>query len=234
MLIENPSNFRFLDPCGFLAIDGVNGAGKSTLIRAIIRRAKDFEAPLETTREPGGTELGLDLRRMVLESKDLAPLTELFLFAADRAHHVASHIRPALAGGRLVVTDRYYYSTTAFQGYGRRLPLDQVESINRLAINGCLPDVLILLDLDPKEGLKRTRMRIGSAGKDVFEEEELAFHVRLREGFLELARRCEEPCLVVDASKSESEVWTQVVPLVDNWIRAWKEHRLDERKSNRT
>ncbi len=225
MIIEGSSSFSFHEPAGFIAVDGVNGAGKSTLIARIVEELTARGLPLETTREPGGTELGVKLRRLLLESTGTAPLAELFLFAADRAQHVAARIRPALEAGRLVITDRFYYSTEAFQGYGRGLPLGAVQEINRLAVDGCLPDLLILLDLDPEKGLQRAGKRPASGEQDSFEKEELAFHVRLRNGFLELARHCAEPCLIVDASRDEAAVWSRVRPLIQKWSDAWVQHR---------
>jgi len=222
MLIEDVSHFPLPPPKGFLAVDGVNGAGKSTLIERLAAHLEERALPFVMTREPGGTPLGSVLRPVLLESR-LSPLAELFLFAADRAEHVAARIRPALAARRLVVTDRYYYSTAAFQGYGRRLPLDRVERINSLAVDGCYPDALILLDLDAAEGLRRTRGRELSGERDCIENEELAFHHRLREGFLDLARRCAEPCLVIDAGQSREAIWQSALPLINGWIDAWKE-----------
>lgn len=212
--------YKFPHGAGFLVVDGVNGAGKSTFIRRLVQHLEERGVTPTVTREPGGTPLGSVLRPLLLESRGVAPLAELFMFAADRAQHVATLIRPALAAGRAVISDRYYYSTTAFQGYGRGLPLERVEAINALAIDGCLPDLLLLLDLDPAEGLRRTRSRQSNGEEDRIEHEELAFHHRLRDGFLDLARRCREPCLVIDAAVSQELMWRQAEAVVENWLAA--------------
>ena len=219
MLINN--DFSFSSTNGFIAIDGVNGAGKGTLIQHLLKHLQSLGIPVLTTREPGGSELGQKMRPLILGEKCQGLMTELFLFAADRNEHVCSVIRPALTKHQLVISDRYYYSTTAFQGYGRGLPLDRVNHINSLAVDGCLPDLFILLDLPPEIGLERTRLR-NSQEYDKMEGEELAFHRRLREGFLEQAKICREPCLVVNASQSAETVWQTILPVINNFLRVWE------------
>jgi dTMP kinase len=209
---------------GFLVVEGVNGAGKSTLVSQIANfLGEEGEGKaVVTTFEPGATPLGAHLRRLLLDGEEdgVAPLAELFLFAADRANHVQQKILPALESSKLVISDRYYYSTAAFQGYGRGLDLAVVNTINQLAIGGLLPDLVLLLDLDPELGLIRNQARGANQGRDSFEEEEIAFHKRLREGFLEIARVCKEPVVVLDAACSSGEIWERVKPLCRRWVQA--------------
>lgn len=210
-------------PC-FIVIDGVNGAGKSTLQARMIEFLNSRKVSAIATREPGATDLGKKLRALVLEQQEprMSDLAELFIFAADRSEHVAKLITPSLAQGTTVISDRYYYSTVAFQGYGRGIDRTLVESINSIAIGGMLPQLWIHLDLDPAEGLRRNRIspdKSGAANKDAFELEALAFHTRLRNGFIELARKVGEPVIELDASKPAEEVWGVVKALLERSLR---------------
>ena len=208
----------FTKPQGFIVLEGVNGAGKTTLQNSIAGYFEKAGRACLKTFEPGATELGKALRKLLLERphESKTPLTEVFLFAADRAEHVAGRIQPALCAGEIVISDRYFYSTLAFQGYGRGLDVDMLERINRIAIDGTTPDLVILMDLDPEEGLRRTRSRQdATAGIDKFEDEELAFHRRLRDGFLQSAKNLPETFLVVDASRSQAEIFEAVKPALD-------------------
>lgn len=219
-MIINPSTYSFKQSRGFIALEGVNGAGKSTLQELIANFLKAGNRNPICTREPGATELGKHLRKILLENSQgqIGPLTEVFLFAADRAHHVSHLIKPTLASGSIVITDRYFYSTIAFQGYGRGLPVPVLESINHTAIDGIFPDLTFLLDLDPAEGLKRTRGR--NQGSDSFEKEDLAFHTRLRAGFVEIAKSAKEPFVVLDAAKPAADVFAQASPALEAWFKS--------------
>ena len=211
-MIANPASLHFELPKGFIVLEGVNGAGKSSLLT----RLKAFTASLGfevlTSFEPGATPLGKDLRRALLEGTagKVAPLTELLLFAADRHEHVEKVIRPALAAGKIVLCDRFLYSTIAFQGYGRGLDRNVIDQLNGLAAGQTLPDLVLLLDLDAKEGLRRTKSRSSStspSAPDSFEAEQLSFHEALRKGFLEIARERPEPFVILEAAKSADEVF---------------------------
>jgi dTMP kinase len=219
-VIIDPSTFRFDRPRGFLALEGVNGAGKSTLQTLIANFLKALNRTVVTTREPGATELGKHLRKILLEDShgQLGPLTEVFLFAADRAQHVSQIIKPSLESGSVVITDRYFYSTMAFQGYGRGLSVPLLEQINHTAIDGLFPDLTFLLDLEPAEGLKRTKGR--NQGDDSFEKENLAFHQRLRSGFMEIAKTCKQPFVVLNAAKSADDVFAQAKPALELWLKS--------------
>ncbi len=191
-------------PKGFIVIEGANGGGKSTLQRALAAYLEAKGKKVLLTREPGATKLGVELRSILLEGKvgKLTPRAELLLFAADRAEHVETVIRPAVNAGSLVISDRYFYSTSAFQGNGRGLDKATIEILNELAVASMLPDLVILLDLDAAIGLARIRER----GGDSFEKEDLAFHRRIRDGFLALADTRPEPFLVIDATQSAAQV----------------------------
>jgi len=213
------ADYRFTRCKGFLVLDGVNGAGKSTLLKKISNFLTEKQSDVVETLQPGGTPIGKQIRSMVLGDERRTLLTELFLFAADRAEHVTQVIDPALQQGSIVLCDRYYYSTIAFQGYGRGLPLEQVAAVNRLAVQDMLPDLVVLLDLDPAEGLRRTKSR-PDMGADSFEQEELSFHKRIRDGFLRVAEQCSEPVAIIDASTTEDQVWDYVLPIIESWYAA--------------
>lgn len=211
-----------LEPQGFLVLEGVNGAGKTTVLAKLRQYLTQSGKEIKTTREPGATALGKELRRLLLENCQQRPssLSEMFLFAADRSEHVCKLIRPALAAGEIVISDRYYYSTIAFQGYGRKLDLEMVYTINQIAIDGMLPDLVILMDLDPLEGLKRANSRADNEKvKDSFEAEDLEFHQEIRRGFLEIAKQVKEPFYLLDASKSQEQIWAEVKEIIDRLYR---------------
>ncbi len=203
----------------FIAVEGVNGAGKSTLISAIEKHLQAKGRTSLCTKEPGATALGKSLRSMLLETRPahLVSRAELLLFAADRAQHVEEVIRPALAAGQVVISDRYYFSTTAFQGYGRGLDHTLVQTINEIAIADVRPHLAILLDLPAEEGLARIRAnQTRAAEKDAFEKEPLEFQARIREGFLAIAKEAPEPFAVIDARTSAAEIVAACLPYIDS------------------
>jgi len=152
------------------------------------------------THEPGATDLGRQIRRLLLESHEpIAPRSEALLFAADRAHHVATVIRPALARGEIVLTDRFVDSSLAYQGAGRTLAMQEVQQLSRWATENLVPDLTVLLDIDPEAGLARVAARTGQDGPDRLERETLAFHQRVRAAFSMLAEAEPERYLVLDA-----------------------------------
>lgn len=200
----------------FVSFEGGDGSGKSTQSRLLGEWLTGLGLTVVLTREPGGTELGRVLRREVLHGGHVDPRTEALIYAADRAHHVASLVRPALAAGSVVVTDRYLDSSVAYQGSGRDLGADEVEQLSLWATGGLLPAVTVLLDLDPAAGMARLRGRpdqpdrLESAGDD--------FHRRTREAFL--ARAAADPgrWLVLDAARGvedlAADVRARVAPLL--------------------
>ena len=198
----------------FLTVEGVEGAGKSTFIGLLEAELAKRGIPFLRTREPGGCALGRQIRPLLLDAaQKVDARAELFLFLADRAQHVADTIRPALARGEWVICDRYADSTIAYQGYGRGMDVELLQSLNDCATGGLWPDITFLLDLPAEVGLSRARARNGREGltqsEGRFEAEALAFHQRIREGFLARATRWPERFRVLDASQSPEDVAAQ-------------------------
>lgn len=204
----------------FITFEGIEGCGKSTQIRLLQQRLRDCGLQVTLTREPGGSDLGVCLRSMLLQrhSVNLTPLSELFLYLADRAQHVAEVIKPALARGEVVLCDRFVDSTVAYQGYGRGLDTQLLDSLNQMAAAGCIPDLTLILDLPVETGLQRARARNDrdnqSRSEGRFEAESLAFHRRIREGYLLLASLHPKRCVVVQADRDLENVCEQIWSLV--------------------
>ena len=200
----------------FIVFEGGEGCGKSTQTRALYRRlSKDgFGAIL--TREPGGTRLGERVRRHLKRTGDarISPLAELFLIATARAQLVSEVIRPRLAEGQTVICDRFTPSTLAYQGYGRGLNTDAIRHVNDIATDGMSPDLIVLLDVPVEEGLDRKKGK----EKDRFESESLAFHARVRRGYLDMAKADPGRWLVVDGRLPkkviEGTIWERVSVLL--------------------
>ncbi len=193
-------------PGYFVSFEGGDGAGKSTHVRLLGEWLGEVTGrEIVVTREPGGTELGAQLRQAVLHGEDLDPRTEALLYAADRAHHVATVVRPALARGAVVVTDRYLDSSVAYQAGGRELSESEVENLSLWATEGLLPDVTVLLDLDPVEAAGRL-----TGSPDRLERAGSAFHHRTRDAFLRRASADPARWLVVDAAASPEDVQGQI------------------------
>lgn len=191
----------------FISFEGVEGAGKSTQISCLAKVLETQGHSVVTTREPGAGDIGKAIRQIILADYALVPEAELLLYAADRAQHVRSVIRPALAEGKVVVCDRYADSTVAYQGYGRGLSLELIDTLNLIATDGLKPDVTVLLDLDPEAGLKRSSAR---AQLDRMERESLAFHQRVRQGFLNLAEREPERYRVIQATGEVEDIFEAI------------------------
>ncbi len=181
-----------------ITVEGVEGGGKTTQAARLAARLREDGRDVLLTHEPGGTDLGRALRRMLLEeaTPGPAPETELLLYLADRAEHVRRLIRPALERGTIVVADRFSDSTIAYQSYGRGLALDTVRAIDAFARGGLSPSLTFVLDLPPEQGLARAR-QVGPA--DRMEREALEFHQRVRDGFHAIARDEPRRVLVLDA-----------------------------------
>jgi dTMP kinase len=190
----------------FVTLEGGEGAGKSLQAEALAAKLTGLGLQVMRTREPGGTALGERLRRLLLElpaKGELAvdPLTETLLFAAARAELVATVIAPAIERGEAVICDRFGDSTAAYQGYGRGVDLKLIDDVNAAATAGVAPDLVVLLDLPVEAGLAR-----GEGARDRFEQEELAFHERVRAGYRQLAARASDRWLVVDATQPPEAV----------------------------
>jgi dTMP kinase len=204
----------------FVTFEGIEGSGKSTHLGRLARHLRGAGHTLVETREPGGTRAGMAVRDLLLgaDGVPLAPLTELFLYCADRAQHVAEVIRPGLAAGRIVLCDRFSDSTIAYQGYGRGLDLASLRAVDALARAGVSPDLTLLFDCPVEVGLGRARSR--SAAGDRFERETLAFHERVRAGFHALAAAEPHRFLVLDATASLDDLGRRVITEVESRLGA--------------
>jgi dTMP kinase len=195
-------------PRGLLiAFEGGEGSGKTTQARLIAIWLRELGYDVETTHEPGGTKVGMRLRALLLDTAHtgMSPRAEALMYAADRAEHVTSVIEPALERGAIVITDRYVDSSLAYQGAGRDMPVEEIAGFNRWATGGRIPDLTVLLDMDPVAGLRR---RARSA--DRLEAEPADFHHRVRSGFLGLARAEPGRYLVLDAGRPAGEITREI------------------------
>lgn len=189
----------------FITFEGGDGSGKSTQLTLLVEWLAGQGRTVITTREPGGTELGDELREIVLHSRGhITPKTEALLYAADRAHHIATKVRPALDRGDVVVQDRYFDSSVAYQGVARGLGASEVRGISLWATDGLLPDLTILLDID--EELGRGRLDTSRTRYDRLEAEERAFHARVRAAYLELAAAEPDRFFTVDGTAPIEEI----------------------------
>ncbi len=200
----------------FITFEGVEGSGKSTQQDLLFGRLLGEGFAVAKLHEPGSTQVGEHLRPLLLKTADVPPVpaAELFLYLAARAQLTAEVIKVALNAGRVVLCDRFVDSTTAYQGYGRGLDVELIEQLNRLATDGVWADVTVLLDLEPAVGL--ARRAAGQHALDRFEQEALAFHQRVREGYLKLAQAEPERFVVLDGAQDRAilaeEIWKCVEP----------------------
>lgn len=196
----------------FITLEGPEGAGKTTQLARLEARLRETGRRVTVTREPGGTPLGLRVREVVLDpALDMGPLSEFLLYSASRAQLVQDVLRPALERGDVVLCDRYFDSSLAYQGAGRGLPLALLRDLTREVTGGLTPDLTLLLDLDPALGLERAAQR---GQPDRLEKADLAFHKRVRAGFLQLAQAEPQRFAVLDAAQSadmvDAQLWAAV------------------------
>ncbi|MET1039359.1 MAG: dTMP kinase [Aeromicrobium sp.] len=198
----------------FLALEGGEGSGKSTQAALLVDWLEGLGQPVLLTREPGGTDVGKILRRIVLDNDtgELSPRTEALIYAADKAEHVDRVVLPALADGTIVLTDRYVDSTLAYQGAGRALGVAELEAVARWATSELRPHLTIVLDIDPAVGLTRFE------GADRIEAEPLEFHQRVRQHFLDLAAVDPQHYLVVDGAREPADIHRQIRAAVEPWL----------------
>ncbi|MET0713919.1 MAG: dTMP kinase [Mycetocola sp.] len=183
----------------FITLEGGDGSGKSTQAAELEAWLREQGREVVRTREPGGTEVGVEIREIVLHHRgDIAPRAEALLYAADRAHHIASKVRPALERGAVVLQDRYIDSSVAYQGAGRDLGMDEIRDLSMWATGGLMPDLTVLLDLD--EDAARLRLDSARTRFDRLEAEASSFHRRVRQVYLELAQAEPGRFLVLDAT----------------------------------
>ena len=199
----------------FITFEGGEGCGKSTQSRLLLKKLEQQNIPVVLTHEPGGTALGNELRKTLKRKRDssISPQAELFLFAASRAQLVTELIRPALEEGKVVICDRFTHSTMVYQGYGRGLDFTAIKMVNNMATRYLNPDLIVLLDILPEQGLARKQSL-----KDRFELEDLSFHHRVREGYLKMAAAEPDCWLLIDASLPEGKIaeiiWDRVSTLL--------------------
>jgi dTMP kinase len=214
-------------PGTFITFEGIDGSGKSTQLRLLnnFLRANGWK-PL-ITREPGGTPVGLRLRAALLDAtEEVDPLTELLVFAADRAQHVRRVIRPALEAGQVVISDRYADATVAYQGAGRGFPPQLITEIVQLATEGLKPDLTVLFDVGIEESTSRTTRRssgrssANKSGPDRLDIENAEFHSRVREAYLQIARAEPERVTIVDASGPVEQTQERVKEVVVSFLRS--------------
>lgn len=198
----------------FITFEGGEGCGKSTHIQRVANRLRFDGRAVLTLREPGGTAVGEQIRHTLQHSRQSAAMTpeaELLLFSASRSQLVREIIRPALAKGEIVLSDRFYDSTTVYQGAGRKIDRENIAFLNRFAVGDCVPHLTILIDLDPRIGLERVK------GRELFdrmENESLTFHERVRQGYLDLAQREPQRVKVVDGNQTLDAIAGQIWQLV--------------------
>lgn len=199
----------------FITIEGPEGSGKTTVAKMITERLKMEGYPVVYTREPGGVEIAEKIRDIILDVNNtkLDSRSEALLYAASRRQHLVEKVEPALAEGKIIICDRFIDSSLAYQGHARGLGIDEVFEMNMFAINKRLPDLTILLDIDPQEGLNRiNKNRSGELNR--LDLENLSFHQKVHEGYEILKTKYAKRFSIVDANKSKEEVFKQVLDLV--------------------
>lgn len=204
-----------------ITFEGSEGSGKSTQIDHLVSRVEAADLDVVVTREPGGTEIGEEIRHLLKHSaagKEMCPATELLLFAASRAQLVREVILPGLEQGKVILCDRFLDSTTVYQGVARKISADPVSAINQFAVGDLLPDLTIVLDVPAEVGLSRIRHRASDL-PDRMEEENIDFYRKVREGYLVLARSFPDRFVVIDGTLPSEEIqeniWNAIYPLLN-------------------
>ena len=199
----------------FITFEGIDGCGKSTQLRMLAQALRNHGLDVVTTREPGGTSLGQKLRAALLDVEEqVDPLAELLVFAADRAQHVRKHLRPAVETNHVVLSDRYADATVAYQGAGRGFDPKLIGEIVELATGGLKPDLTLIFDVSVAESTARTKKRSDSKQKDRLDFEEPAFHARVRDAYLEIAKAEPDRVRIVDARGSSDQTHSIVLKMV--------------------
>ena len=206
----------------FITFEGIDGCGKSTQLRMLASELRLRGQEVVATREPGGTPLGQHIRQLLLDAEEqVDPLAELLLYAADRAQHVRSHVRPALDSGHVVLSDRYADATVAYQGAGRGFPAELVSELVVLATGGLMPDLTLIFDLPVDESQRRQARRMSKGHKaDRLDAEDAAFHTRVRDAYLRIAAAEPERVRVIDAAGSVQETQAHVMRIVMPFLEA--------------
>lgn len=194
----------------FITLEGIEGSGKTTQIENIVAYIRSRDLECVTTREPGGSPIGAQIRKILLDpaNGDLDPGAELMLYLADRIQHLRRVIYPQLSAGKVVLCDRFFDATLVYQGYARGYDLEIIRTLHGLVCDDIQPDLTLLLDLTPQQGLDRAWSRIHQdTEQDTrFEQEKLDFHQKVRQGYLDLARQAPERFRIIDASQTQGKV----------------------------
>ena len=200
----------------FISFEGPDGSGKSTQVKMLYSYLLEKGYPVVLTREPGGTPISEDIRKIILDpsNTEMDGMTEALLYAAARAQHVAQLIKPSVEEGKIVLTDRFMDSSIAYQGYGRDLG-DKIRIINEYAVAGMHPDLTFFLDIDPEEGLKRAKHR---EELDRLEKESLDFHKKVYEGYLALSKIYKDRYVIIDASASVEDISKKIIERFKSFI----------------
>lgn len=201
----------------FISFEGIEGTGKTTQVKFVFNYLRGKGYRVIQTEEPGGTAISRRIRELLLspDSQGMDPVTELLLYNASRVQHLNELIVPALTSGEIVVTDRFCDSTVAYQGYGRGIDLDLIDSLDKISTGGLRPDITILLDIEVETGLRRNRE---IHKNDRLEKEDISFHQKVREGFQKIAEREPERMHVIDCSGSIESVKMIVVNIIDRFL----------------
>jgi len=200
----------------FITFEGLDGSGKTTQIEAFIKRLDDIGMAYQLFREPGGTVIGEKIRQILLDKEHTAmlPITELLLYSASRYQLTMNSIIPALEKSQVVICDRFYDSTTAYQGYGRGIDLNLIKQLNQAATASLVPDLTFILDID----LDVRQRRLGKKVLDRLEQETIEFHKRVRDGFMQMAHAEPERIILIDGNRSTddiaSEIWSHFKLLI--------------------
>ncbi len=194
----------------FITFEGTDGSGKTTQIKLAEAYIRENGYDVVLSREPGGTRISELIRDMVLDpaNTEITPLTEMIMYAASRAQHVEQVIKPAIEQGKIVICDRFVDSSYAYQGCGRGVDLKAIADVNRVAVNGTVPDITFFLDIDPEIAITR---RINATGADRIEQEKLDFHKRVHEGYRKLAILYPDRIKTIDAARSINEISEEII-----------------------
>lgn len=204
----------------FITFEGLDGSGKSTQLRLLTNYLSELGCEVEVTREPGGTSVGNRLRAALLDAHEqVDPLTELLVFAADRAQHVRRVLRPAIAAGKVIISDRYADATAAYQGGGRGFSRELITEIIQLATEGLKPDLTLLFDIPVEESIARTSRRSSKQKGDRLDAEASDFHARVRAAYHELARAEPERIKIIDSDQPLEETQQRVLEIVTPFLK---------------
>jgi dTMP kinase len=203
----------------FMTFEGMEGCGKTTQVKRLARRLHGLGVPVIVTLEPGGTRIGKKIRSVLLDARNkaLTPLSELMLYAADRAQHVEEIIKPVLRSGKCVICDRFSDATVIYQGVARGQDMRLIRLLNEVVTQGIQPHLTFLLDCPVEVGLRRALGR-NMKGQDRFEREALSFHRKVRNGYLELARKNKKRFVILDAGASRKEIEAEIFRHVEQFL----------------